>query len=124
MISKHYNMVFPAVNSGYNRVGVIKAVRQITGLGLKDAKDLTEKQGVQLVHIVVNDIVDHYTGHPIPEKRVLEDALAELRRNGVMVNEAARAGTLEEVRKLASDALLRGELDLSVALIDILRRFN
>jgi hypothetical protein len=124
MISKHFNMLFPAPNSGYNRVGVIKAIRQITGLGLKDAKDLTEKQGVILVKVVVNDIVDHYTGHPIPEKRVLEDALAELRRNGVMVNEAVRAGTLEEVRKLASDALLRDELDLAVALIDIIRRFN
>ncbi len=28
--------------AGANKIGVIKAVREITGLGLKDAKDLVE----------------------------------------------------------------------------------
>lgn len=27
---------------GYNKIGVIKVVREVTGLGLKDAKDLVE----------------------------------------------------------------------------------
>jgi large subunit ribosomal protein L7/L12 len=34
------------VNAGEKKVDVIKAVRAITGLGLKEAKDLTEAGGV------------------------------------------------------------------------------
>ena len=123
MITKHYQMVFPAVNSGYNRVAVIKAIRQLTGLGLKEAKDLTEKLGSQLVRVRVEDYVNSYN-EVIPAPTALANALSELRRNGVNVVEAPRAGTLDEVRKLAADALLRDELDVSVALIEVLRRFS
>lgn len=31
------------LDAGANKIGVIKAVREITGLGLKEAKDATEK---------------------------------------------------------------------------------
>lgn len=34
------------LEAGANKVSVIKAVREITGLGLKEAKDLTEAGGV------------------------------------------------------------------------------
>lgn len=124
MISKHYTMTFPAVNSGYNRVGVIKAVRSLTGLGLKEAKELTEKEGAQLIQVRAADTVNPYTNQPISAKMFLEETIAEMRRNGVVVCEAVRAGTLADVRKLASDALLRDELDLAVALIDIVRKFS
>ena len=123
MISKHYQMVFPAPNVAPNRVAVIKAIRQLTGLGLKEAKDLTEKLGSQLVRVRVEDYVNTYN-EVIPAPTALANALAELRRNGVNVVEAPRAGTLDEVRKLAADALLRDELDVSVALIEVLRRFS
>lgn len=125
MISKHYNMTFPAYRDmTYNRVGVIKDIRQLTGLGLKEAKELTEKQGTQLVQVRVSDIVNPYTNQPIPAKDVLTNAIADLRANGVIVVEAVRAGTLAEVRQLAFDALLRDELDLAVALLHILRKFG
>ncbi|AOD14225.1 50S ribosomal protein L7/L12 [Xanthomonas fragariae] len=39
-----FNVVL--VNCGLNKVGVIKAVRAVTGLGLKEAKDLTEAGGI------------------------------------------------------------------------------
>ncbi|MBB4133340.1 MULTISPECIES: 50S ribosomal protein L7/L12 [unclassified Xanthomonas] len=39
-----FNVVL--TNCGTNKVGVIKAVRAVTGLGLKEAKDLTEAGGV------------------------------------------------------------------------------
>lgn len=123
MISKHYQMVFPAPNVAPNRVAVIKAIRQLTGLGLKEAKELTEKSGSQLVRVRVEDYVNTYN-ETIPAKTALANALAELRRNGVNVVEAVRVGTLDEVRKLASDALLRDELDMAAALIDILRKFS
>ncbi|MGJ8453781.1 50S ribosomal protein L7/L12 [Pseudothermotoga sp. U03pept] len=32
-------------NFGANKIGVIKVIREITGLGLKEAKDLVEKAG-------------------------------------------------------------------------------
>ena len=124
MISKHYQMVFPAPNVAPNRVAVIKAIRSLTGLGLKEAKDLTEKVGNQLVRVRVEDKVDPYTERLITAEQVLANDLAHLRSNGVMVVEAVRAGTLDEVRKLASDAVLRDELDMAAALIDVLRRFS
>ncbi|EFF41905.1 50S ribosomal protein L7/L12 [Xanthomonas citri] len=39
-----FNVVL--TNCGTNKVGVIKAVRAVTGLGLKEAKDLTEAGGM------------------------------------------------------------------------------
>ena len=39
-----FNVVL--VSCGANKVGVIKAVRAVTGLGLKEAKDLTEAGGI------------------------------------------------------------------------------
>ncbi|PKV10635.1 50S ribosomal protein L7/L12 [Xanthomonas prunicola] len=39
-----FNVVL--TNCGANKVGVIKAVRAVTGLGLKEAKDLTEAGGM------------------------------------------------------------------------------
>lgn len=123
MINKHYTMTFPAPNSGYNRVAVIKAIRQLTGLGLKEAKDLTEKDGAQLVQVRVDDYVNAFD-QVIPAKTALENAITELRRHGVVAVEAVRPGTLAEVRKLAADALMRDELDMAAALIDILRKFS
>ncbi len=123
MISKHYNMTFPD-HRDYNRVAVIKAIRQLTGLGLKEAKDLTEKQGTQLVHVLVSDTLNPYTNQVIIALTLLENAIGELRANGVFAVEAVRSGTLAEIRQLAADALLRNELDLSVALIDVLKKFS
>lgn len=47
------------VDAGANKINVIKAVREITGLGLKEAKDATEK-----------------TPHPVKEGVSKEDAEA------------------------------------------------
>lgn len=123
MISKHFNIIFPD-HQNYNRVGVIKAVRQLTGLGLKEAKDLTEKQGAQLVHFRVEDNRSYYDDSVIPAEKVLKDNLELLRSNGVLVHEVGRVGTLAEVRQLASDAVLRDEYDLAIALIDVIKRFS
>ena len=123
MISKHFNIIFP-VHHDYARVTVIKAVRQLTGLGLKEAKDLTEKQGAQLVHFRVEDIRSYYDDSVIPAEKVLKDNLEILRNNGVLVHEVSRVGTLAEVRQLASDAVLRDEHDLAIALIEVIQRFS
>ena len=123
MISKHFNIIFPD-HRDYARVTVIKAVRQLTGLGLKEAKDLTEKQGAQLVHFRVEDIRSYYDDSVIPAEKVLKNGLEVLRNHGVLVHEVSRVGTLAEVRQLASDAVLRDEHDLAIALIEVIQRFS
>ncbi len=123
MISKHFNIIFPD-HHDYARVTVIKAVRQLTGLGLKEAKDLTEKQGAQLVHFRVEDIRSYYDDSVIPAEQVLKNGLEVLRNHGVLVHEVSRVGTLAEVRQLASDAVLRDEHDLAIALIEVIQRFS
>jgi hypothetical protein len=123
MISKHFNIIFPD-HQNYNRVGVIKAVRQLTGLGIKEAKDLTEKQGAQLVHFRVEDTRPSYYGGFAPAEKVLKDNLEVLRSNGVLVHEVSQVGTLAEIRQLASDAVLRDEHDLAIALIEVIQRFS
>jgi hypothetical protein len=124
MISKHFNIIFPD-HRDYNRVTVIKAVRQLTGLGLTEAKDLTEKQGAQLVHFRVEDTrPSYYDDSAAPAEKVLKDNLEVLRSNGVLVHEVSQVGTLAEVRQLASDAVLRDEHDLAIALIEVIQRFS
>lgn len=60
MIPKTLNVTFPYVlpaGTGhfhnYNRVSVIKALRVLTGLGLKEAKELTDTSNVQTLLIDV-----------------------------------------------------------------------
>ena len=52
---------------GANKLGVIKAVREITGLGLKDAKDLVEAAPKAIKEGVAKDEADNL-------KKALEDA--------------------------------------------------
>ncbi len=59
---------------GANKVGVIKVVREITGLGLKEAKDLVEKAGSP--DAVVKTAVPKNEAEDIKKK--LEEAGAEV----------------------------------------------
>lgn len=128
MITKHIKLTFPTVGSGYNRVNVIKAVRMLTGLGLKEAKDLTEKLGAQPIRVLVEDRRDYIDERKIiPAQQAYDEAMRTLRDNGVFVDStpsASRQGMLDEVRKLASQAVLRDDFDLADALIAVLKRFS
>ena len=56
---------------GSNKVGAIKAVREITGLGLKEAKELVEKAPAPLKEGVSKDEAEDF-------KKKLEEAGAEV----------------------------------------------
>lgn len=125
MISKHYTMTFPNVGSnGYDRIKVIRAIRTLTGWGLKEAKDVTERHGTQRVHVQVSETHSTCDNRVLSAKETFDTAISELQRNGVIVVETARSGVLAEVRVLASEALLNDDLDLAIALIDVVKRFN
>ncbi len=59
------------VDAGANKIAVIKAVREITGLGLKEAKDATEKVPNTLKEAVSKDDAEAF-------KKKLEEAGAKV----------------------------------------------
>ncbi len=59
------------VDAGANKINVIKAVREITGLGLKEAKDATEKTPNTLKEGVSKEDAENF-------KKKLEDAGAKV----------------------------------------------
>jgi len=61
-------------NFGANKVGVIKVIREITGLGLKEAKDLVEG-----VPSVVKDAVPKKDAEDIKKKLAEAGATAEIK---------------------------------------------
>lgn len=127
MITKTFRATFPLLGGcPYNRVAVIKAIRQLTGMGLKEAKDLTEKPGAQLIRAVVSDRpADGDFGVPYaPAQRVLDDALNVLRENSVNLDFGPGAGRewiLSRLRELTSEAVLRDQFDLAEELLAVLR---
>ncbi len=58
-------------DAGANKIGVIKAVREITGLGLKEAKDATEKTPSVLKEGVSKEDAENF-------KKKLEEAGAKV----------------------------------------------
>jgi hypothetical protein len=123
MIAKHLKLTFPPVNSGYNRIQVIKAVRQLTGLGLKEAKELTEMVGPQLVRVRVEDQTD-WTGILHNAETVFKIGLDTFKDNGVRVDDASPVGIMADLRKLAADAVMSSEFDLAQDLINIIRKYS
>lgn len=126
MIPKSIKLVFPSVGStNYDRIGVIKAVRALTGMGLKESKDMTEEAGEHVIRVSISDGVDFYSGQTVSAADRYKLAIENLRLNGVRVNEnSLRSKMVEDVRRLASEAVLRDENDLAVALIEVVRRFG
>ena len=59
------------LDAGANKINVIKAVREITGLGLKEAKDATEKTPNTLKEGVSKEDAENF-------KKKLEDAGAKV----------------------------------------------
>ena len=64
-----FNVVL--VDAGANKINVIKAVREITGLGLKEAKDATEQTPSTLNEGVSKEDAENF-------KKKLEDAGAQV----------------------------------------------
>jgi hypothetical protein len=99
----------------YNKVSVIKAIRMLTGLGLKEAKDASEIAGVPQT----------FDLQPCTDT-VFDEQCRILRSEKVDVGEPVHR-LIEELRKIGAQALLQGEDDfaneiLQLVLAEKLRR--
>jgi hypothetical protein len=106
-----------APTTHYNKVACIKAIRYLTGMGLKDAKDASERPGVDQFFSI-----DNIT----PEVR--EEQYRILRADGYEIGPGVHK-LIEELRKLGSQALMQGEDEfaneiLQLVLAEKLRRKN
>lgn len=90
-----------------NKIAVIKAIRTLTGLGLKEAKDASERRGSQTLTLD-NAGLSHY---PDPEA-MMESQFRILRSEGVDVGEPVHK-VLQELRELGAKALQMGEDELA-----------
>jgi hypothetical protein len=91
-----------------NRVAVIKAIRVLTGMGLKEAKDASERLGV----------VQMFNTPPGITQFVFEDAWRTLQREGVEVGGAIEK-ILSDLRKLGAEALTQGEDELANEILQL-----
>lgn len=89
------------------KINVIKALRTLAGLGLKEAKDLSEKPGVELIKIVVRSETEYLTNCEV------------LKRHGVKTGEPV-AEILADLRKLAHSALDSGEDELANEILQLI----
>jgi len=91
-----------------NRVAVIKAIRILTGLGLKEAKDTSERLGV----------VQNFATNPNLTQIEFNETIRSLQREGVEVGGAIEK-LLSDLRKLGSEALLQGEDELANEILQL-----
>ena len=111
ILNQKFTITCPA--SIPNKVAVIKAIRTLTGLGLKEAKDASERCGPQVYEIFPSS----FTSWADPQKGV-EEQFRILRTEGVEVGEPVWK-IIEELRKLGSQALLQGEDDLANEILQL-----
>lgn len=99
-----------------NKVAAIKAIRELTDLGLKDAKDVSESSGVSHTFSLRSNISEDE----------INNNCRILRAEGFKVGEPVFE-LIEDLRKLGSQALLQGEDELAneilqLVLVEKLRR--
>lgn len=125
MIPTHITVNFPLnyEAAGSNKISTIKALRYLTGLGLKEAKELCEKFGEQRIKVSVRDTEDFATGQLRTAEEQFNRAVADLRAQNIPVR-FHTSKTLEDLRRLASEAVLREEYAVAQALVEVLKKFN
>lgn len=96
-----------------NKVEAIKAIRMLTGLGLKEAKDASERSGPQTF-----DIHQANFAHQVDPQRGIDEQFRLLRNNGIEVGEPVWK-IIEDLRKLGSQALLQGEDELANEILQL-----
>lgn len=109
MSGNQIDLTFPHDYHSFDKVAVIKAVRTIGGLGLKEAKDLSETQCVNTVNI---NVTPGYGSMVSDVDTFLDEQYRILRNNGVLVGPAVHR-ILQSLRNLASDALQQGDDELA-----------
>lgn len=111
MNQDRFTITCPAILT--NKVAVIKAIRTLTGLGLKDAKDASERSGPQTFDIQMSNFSSY-----LNQQAAIDEQFRILRADGVEVGEPVFK-ILEELRKLGSQALLQGEDELANEILQL-----
>lgn len=111
MAESKFTILCPA--TVLNKVEVIKAIRVLTGLGLKEAKDASEGTGPQTFDIYM----PNFTTWPDPQ-RGIDKQFRILRNNGIEVGEPVWK-IIEDLKKLGSQALLQGEDELANEILQL-----
>ncbi len=99
------------------KVTIIKAIRQLTGLGLKDSKDIADQLGEHRLELSPY----YYDGVAITTeqaRREMEQLFLTLRKSGVQVGSPVFI-ILDDLRKLGADALLQGEDELANEILQL-----
>lgn len=115
MSTEKFTIVVPGLLA--NKIAVIKAIRTLTGLGLKEAKDASEFVGTPQTFIL------NPVGGPSPtgigfSRAFVEEQYRILRAEGVQVGESVFV-ILDDLRKLGSQALLQGEDELANEILQL-----
>jgi hypothetical protein len=97
-----------------NKVAVIKAIRMISGLGLKEAKDASERVGVEQTFNI-----DHsnFIGFTNPQK-AFEEECRIIRNENVEIGNGVHK-LLTELRVLATQAIAQGEDELANEILQL-----
>jgi len=97
----------------HNKVAVIKAIRTLTGLGLKEAKDASEIYGRPQTFEIHPSLTSSYAN-----PHLIDEQFRILRSEGIEIGEPAQK-IIEELRKLGSQALLQGEDELANEILQL-----
>ena len=125
MIPNTVTITLPELYTSANKVAVIKAIRTLTGMGLKEAKDLSEQPGQQRVEVRCPPAEDYATGQIIPSQDRFDRAVADLRGQGIPVHiDNFRGSAMDRLKALVSEAILRDDYELAEALMPVLKKFG
>ena len=108
MIPEHISLTVPLDGICRNRVSAIKAIRVITSLGLKEAKDISDDYGSEHT-LKVNST----------SEAEFNEACRILRTEGYIVGGAVHF-LLEKLRELAKEALQQQEDDLANEIMQLI----
>lgn len=100
----YFTIECPADYSKHNKVEAIKAIRMLTMIGLKEAKDVTERPGKQTLQLRTPSVT--------PSDSYINENLRLLRVNGIHVG-GVKQQLLQELRDLATKALAEHEDELA-----------
>lgn len=106
------SITFTAPSTMVNKVSAIKAIRTLTGMGLKEAKDASERPGMKQTFSVQD-----FSAYLNP-KIEFENQIRVLASEGFIIGHSVNL-LLQELRNLGAEALKQGEDDLANEILQL-----
>jgi len=100
--------------TGYDKIAVIKAIRSISGLGLKEAKDASECGECRILPVSMPT----WSDEDEDKKKYLHEQRRILEINGCTLGPSVR-DILQSLRELGSAALVQGEDELANEILQL-----